>query len=290
MKDWLFFDKNFNGLSDNLLDDVMDIEFFDFPFEDVETDDGAEQDWNAQFKFLEEPSLGIFPGQSSQLCAHTQNENVKVETSFYASTAKTAGPKYSKNVPIQKVSFTAKDLHQFQTNSPVSVFENSSSSSSVENSNLELPAIPTKRPRSKRRPLSNITLLYSIPFIFTSPVFQKSEFEAQPFGKFSSVIKKQRKKNIPMVGNKIEMKKSSSEESVGIRKCMHCEVTKTPQWREGPMGPKTLCNACGVRYRSGRLFAEYRPAASPTFVASLHSNSHKKVLEIRNRDTHVTVK
>lgn len=49
------------------------------------------------------------------------------------------------------------------------------------------------------------------------------------------------------------------------------------------MGPKTLCNACGVRYKSGRLFPEYRPAASPTFVASIHSNSHKKVVEMRNK-------
>lgn len=50
------------------------------------------------------------------------------------------------------------------------------------------------------------------------------------------------------------------------------------------MGPKTLCNACGVRYKSGRLFPEYRPAASPTFVPSLHSNSHKKVVEMRNKN------
>ncbi|TQD83483.1 hypothetical protein C1H46_030953 [Malus baccata] len=49
------------------------------------------------------------------------------------------------------------------------------------------------------------------------------------------------------------------------------------------MGPKTLCNACGVRYKSGRLFPEYRPAASPTFVPALHSNSHKKVIEMRNK-------
>ena len=47
------------------------------------------------------------------------------------------------------------------------------------------------------------------------------------------------------------------------------------------MGPKTLCNACGVRYKSGRLLPEYRPAASPTFSVSQHSNSHKKVLEMR---------
>lgn len=73
--------------------------------------------------------------------------------------------------------------------------------------------------------------------------------------------------------------------SQSVRKCMHCEITKTPQWRAGPMGPKTLCNACGVRYKSGRLFPEYRPAASPTFVPSIHSNSHKKVVEMRSKVT-----
>jgi len=49
------------------------------------------------------------------------------------------------------------------------------------------------------------------------------------------------------------------------------------------MGPKTLCNACGVRYKSGRLVPEYRPAASPTFVMSKHSNSHRKVLELQRQ-------
>lgn len=67
------------------------------------------------------------------------------------------------------------------------------------------------------------------------------------------------------------------------RKCLHCSTDKTPQWRTGPMGPKTLCNACGVRYKSGRLVPEYRPAASPTFVLTKHSNSHRKVMELRRQ-------
>ncbi|XP_043706240.1 GATA transcription factor 12 [Telopea speciosissima] len=67
------------------------------------------------------------------------------------------------------------------------------------------------------------------------------------------------------------------------RKCLHCATDKTPQWRTGPMGPKTLCNACGVRYKSGRLVPEYRPAASPTFMLTKHSNSHRKVLELRRQ-------
>ncbi|KAG2424471.1 hypothetical protein HXX76_014523 [Chlamydomonas incerta] len=35
---------------------------------------------------------------------------------------------------------------------------------------------------------------------------------------------------------------------VSGRTCVECGATQTPQWREGPAGPKTLCNACGVRY------------------------------------------
>ncbi|KAL6502679.1 hypothetical protein OROHE_024332 [Orobanche hederae] len=69
--------------------------------------------------------------------------------------------------------------------------------------------------------------------------------------------------------------------AVQPRRCSHCGVTKTPQWRAGPLGSKTLCNACGVRYKSGRLLPEYRPACSPTFSSELHSNNHRKVLEMR---------
>ncbi|KAG9153532.1 hypothetical protein Leryth_008483 [Lithospermum erythrorhizon] len=78
-------------------------------------------------------------------------------------------------------------------------------------------------------------------------------------------------------------KKENSESGGEGRRCLHCMTDKTPQWRTGPMGPKTLCNACGVRFKSGRLVPEYRPAASPTFVLAKHSNSHRKVLEIRRQ-------
>ncbi|XP_078442495.1 GATA transcription factor 4-like [Wolffia australiana] len=78
-------------------------------------------------------------------------------------------------------------------------------------------------------------------------------------------------------------KKDARGEDSGARRCTHCASEKTPQWRTGPLGPKTLCNACGVRFKSGRLVPEYRPAASPTFVLTQHSNSHRKVLELRRQ-------
>lgn len=34
--------------------------------------------------------------------------------------------------------------------------------------------------------------------------------------------------------------------------CTDCHTTKTPLWRGGPSGPKSLCNACGIRYRKKR--------------------------------------
>ncbi|KAK1440420.1 hypothetical protein QVD17_06247 [Tagetes erecta] len=41
--------------------------------------------------------------------------------------------------------------------------------------------------------------------------------------------------------------------AVNMRKneklCLDCNTSKTPLWRTGPAGPKSLCNACGIRFR-----------------------------------------
>ncbi|XP_054803499.1 GATA transcription factor 16-like [Prosopis cineraria] len=56
-----------------------------------------------------------------------------------------------------------------------------------------------------------------------------------------------------MVMMDLNVKESSSDESGDINKCCSdCKTTKTPLWRGGPAGPKTLCNACGIRYRKRR--------------------------------------
>ncbi|WOL10661.1 hypothetical protein Cni_G19420 [Canna indica] len=78
-------------------------------------------------------------------------------------------------------------------------------------------------------------------------------------------------------------RKAGAGAGVERRWCRHCQAEETPQWRAGPDGPKTLCNACGVRYKSGRLVPEYRPASSPTFSAAIHSNSHRRILEMRRQ-------
>ncbi|KAD5961660.1 hypothetical protein E3N88_13133 [Mikania micrantha] len=152
----------------------------------------------------------------------------------------------------------------FQAPSPNSVLEGRTSNSNNKGVSFGIEISIPVRTRSKRaRPTTNPWLLS--PFIVLPNKGKRSKKSSK-----TPVIMK----------TKRSLEKS---EHVGIKKCAHCEITKTPQWREGPMGPKTLCNACGVRYRSGRLYPEYRPAASPTFVPALHSNSHRKVIEMRQK-------
>lgn len=54
---------------------------------------------------------------------------------------------------------------------------------------------------------------------------------------------------------RLREKKSSSEAMMSENNkkfCSDCKTTKTPLWRGGPAGPKSLCNACGIRYRKKR--------------------------------------
>lgn len=161
----------------------------------------------------------------------------------------------------------------FDHHSPDSVLENNSTSSNSCNTNvnesaftshtssvLQVPVNYPVRPRSKRR-RRRIALQSDNSCVWGNQV------------KF--------KQGLALLS--IPITKAKRPPSTIGRRCQHCGVDKTPQWRAGPTGPKMLCNACGVRYKSGRLFPEYRPANSPTFSADLHSNSHRKVLEMRKQ-------
>ncbi|KAL8200446.1 hypothetical protein R6Q57_011785 [Mikania cordata] len=41
----------------------------------------------------------------------------------------------------------------------------------------------------------------------------------------------------------------SAVDSLLTRRCANCDTTSTPLWRNGPRGPKSLCNACGIRFK-----------------------------------------
>ncbi|KAL8496630.1 hypothetical protein ACS0TY_020355 [Phlomoides rotata] len=188
------------------------------------------------------------------------------------------------------------DSGAFKTQSPVSVLDSSGSCLGRKGlSTKPNNAIPVRR-RSKRiRPVGvNPWLLASAVFSTSQHAQRSNESRKKSFQHPSPMdfMKDSPKKveNPLAVPDPSCLKSASSHRSVVTKKCLHCESTKTPQWREGPMGPKTLCNACGVRYRSGRLFPEYRPAKSPSFAPMKHSNSHRKVIEMRNKQPAGTIK
>lgn len=37
-----------------------------------------------------------------------------------------------------------------------------------------------------------------------------------------------------------------------VKSCSQCQTIKTPEWRKGPDGSNTLCNACGLKYFRSR--------------------------------------
>ncbi|OVA06167.1 zinc finger protein [Macleaya cordata] len=155
--------------------------------------------------------------------------------------------------------------------------------SSLKTSNFPTP-VPPKRSRTKRSRTNGRVWSLGSPS-FSESSSSSSSSSSSPT---SCLIFTNRPQNLDFlyyIGNPPEkkQKKKSVTETQPQRRCSHCGVQKTPQWRTGPLGAKTLCNACGVRYKSGRLLPEYRPACSPTFSSDVHSNNHRKVLEMRRK-------
>ncbi|GAA0156640.1 hypothetical protein LIER_43375 [Lithospermum erythrorhizon] len=71
---------------------------------------------------------------------------------------------------------------------------------------------------------------------------------------------------------------SADQAQVLIKKCcLHCKTTRTPMWRIGPSGPKSLCNACGIRFRK---------KSSEVLNVQKHSSKNER----RSRKKSLTVK
>lgn len=68
-------------------------------------------------------------------------------------------------------------------------------------------------------------------------------------------------------------KRSSIQNSPVIkeRRCLNCFCSSTPMWRRGPDGAASLCNACGVKWKSGKLVMDQ---------ATIEENSRKIKLEL----------
>lgn len=98
--------------------------------------------------------------------------------------------------------------------------------------------------------------------------------------------------------NSLQTDHSSYMTAPPIRVCADCNTTKTPLWRSGPRGPKSLCNACGIRQRKARRAMAAAAAAAATTTTHentsvVNNNSSAKSTkkaqnkEKRSKDAHI---
>ncbi|KAK9735675.1 hypothetical protein RND81_04G219000 [Saponaria officinalis] len=58
--------------------------------------------------------------------------------------------------------------------------------------------------------------------------------------------------------------------------CEDCRTTRTPLWRSGPNGPRSLCNACGIKYRK-RKAANNRRNLEITSLSTSDGHCHNQI-------------
>lgn len=60
----------------------------------------------------------------------------------------------------------------------------------------------------------------------------------------SSIIRSPQERIIPTTTTAKKRGRKKKSDTI----CSHCQLTQTPEWRRGPDGSRTLCNACGLFY------------------------------------------
>ncbi|KAJ6994699.1 GATA transcription factor 22 [Populus alba x Populus x berolinensis] len=75
----------------------------------------------------------------------------------------------------------------------------------------------------------------------------------------------------------------NSSSNSNIRVCSDCNTTSTPLWRSGPRGPKSLCNACGIRQRKARRAMAAAAAAANGTVIAIEASSSTRSTKVNNK-------
>lgn len=68
------------------------------------------------------------------------------------------------------------------------------------------------------------------------------------------------------------------------RHCAHCKCNTTPMWRRGPEGLSTLCNACGVKWKHGKLGASPTKRRRSGDLPDVPEDSLESLLDAKDRE------
>eukprot|EP00249_Psilotum_nudum_P004248 c17788_g1_i1 orf=1709-2572(+) len=174
-----------------------------------------------------------------------------VEESFSCGNASTTAYSSSINSIHEEQNNLRAGKQKFQSASPVSVLDSSSSACSPETASFGTETTVPGRARSKRSRTvlciwnthilsagdasANILESSSTSTITATPTqCPDSDTFAYEKSRTNSLPSKKLKSSQP--------KPKEMQDATQTRRCHHCGTQRTPQWRAGPLGPKTLCN------------------------------------------------
>ncbi|KAJ9147078.1 hypothetical protein P3X46_029281 [Hevea brasiliensis] len=75
---------------------------------------------------------------------------------------------------------------------------------------------------------------------------------------------------------------SANNDPLLARRCANCDTTSTPLWRNGPRGPKSLCNACGIRFKKEERRATAANAISNSNASASSSGTMEQHYAYQN--------
>ncbi|KAJ0507544.1 putative transcription factor C2C2-GATA family [Helianthus annuus] len=64
------------------------------------------------------------------------------------------------------------------------------------------------------------------------------------------------------------------------RRCANCDTTSTPLWRNGPRGPKSLCNACGIRFKKEERRANAAATATTNVGDTTETQHYQQMMNM----------
>ncbi|KAF7727450.1 hypothetical protein EC973_007519 [Apophysomyces ossiformis] len=77
------------------------------------------------------------------------------------------------------------------------------------------------------------------------------------------------------VSNDVKTPQRGPNSGSSLKKCLYCGSKSTPMWRRGPQGAGTLCNACGVKWKHGKILSDSDAFVAPSSLVKERRRSSK---------------
>ncbi|KAK9825239.1 hypothetical protein WJX74_002786 [Apatococcus lobatus] len=151
---------------------------------------------------------------------------------------------------------------------------------------VSAPSPNNEQPRHYKaflKQLSRHNSLDSNPHAMTAPTLENRVPSWPPAGSKSAVTspKKARKPSLHSAHRIAQDDSEEDDPGQAVKSCVECGRTRTPQWREGPLGPKTLCNACGVKRQRVKRMRQQEMERMQQAAVSRHDQGQKGPWQMR---------